>query len=1370
MALHRSPLFLFSLLALVVGPLLADPAYYTKGDDWRQTLIAAREGLMAAEAAGTAESRPADGLVLGPWQRIGPFAEPGTHSFDDVAPPETEIKLDAVYGADELRWQAVDYADGVVHNLPGRDESNTYLFRTITAPAARELNGYFGSDDGLAVWLNGEKLISQDVPRGPGANQAQAALKLRAGENQLLLKIHNITGGHGFYFSLDPTPSAADPRAEARAALWPLLARDFPAAGREIGWERAEAVWAADWQPGDLSPLAQRYRTAIRGAAFQAEADQLLAAATTPAGIAALGDLYARARGGEVALVELADFNVPALQRALNDLVALGAEQYPRGPEFRAALTAAATARQAILDDATRAGEALAVADELARLRREILLSNPVLANLNEILFVRRGEGNMGLPQNWQGNTSISRRGYTNEIASLNLRDGSVKTVYEPEFGRFVGNLTLHWDADRLLFSMPSGEGDRWQIHEIAPDGSGYREIGPGDEPDVDNYDACYLPSGKIIFCSTRVFQGVPCVAGGDYVGNLCSMDADGSNVRMLAFDQDHSWSPTVTNDGRVMYTRWEYSDTAHYFTRILFKMNPDGTRQMELYGSNSYWPNSMFYSRALPGDPSKVVTIVSGHHGVARMGELAILDPTKGRRETDGAVQLIPGWGKPVENKIIDELVNNSWPRFLHPFPLSDKYFLVSAKLDPTTPWGLYLVDIFDNMMLLHEEPGFAMLEPQGLVTRPTPPVIADSINLAKDYGTVYVSDIYTGPGLKGIPRGTVKSLRFYEPHYSYNNMGGHINIGIEGPWDVRRIMGTVPVEPDGSISFQVPANKPIAFQPLDEEGRALQMMRSWYTAMPGEMISCVGCHESQNESSPSRRNIAAQRAPSQIQPWRGPVRGFSWKRDVQPQVLDKFCVGCHDGETEVDGKVAMDLRAKEQNGWGNFTPSYIALHPYVRRHGPEGDDRILSPMDFFANTSELIQMLEKGHYGVVLDDEAWDRLYTWIDLNVPDHGTWAEHREIPGNEYGNYAERRLEMRTKYANQSEDPEFIPDLGLQPVAYQAPAAVPAPAPAPAVPGWPFAQESAVSQQIAAAVGLRLAAEGDAAPRRVVDLGGGQQLEFVLIPAGEFVMGSTTGARDEQPATRVRIERPFWMSVTEVTNGQFRRFMPAHDSGFIDQQHKDHTLPGYPANQDDAPAIRVPWVQANDFTAWLSAQHGVVAALPTEAQWEWAARAGTDTPFWYGGLDTDFSQLANLADQNIKLFAVDGVNPQPVANPHPIFQDFVPKDARFNDGYMIHAPAGTFAANPWGLRDMHGNVWEWTRSDYAAYPYVDDDGRNEPNLGGRKVVRGGSWRERPFRATSSFRLGYYTYQPVWDVGFRVILEADTSSLGAIAAVR
>ena len=872
--------------------------------------------------------------------------------------------------------------------------------------------------------------------------------------------------------------------------------------------------------------------------------------------------------------------DVAALRRAIEDLTATYREGYPQGPAFLERLT---DIQQRLAGEEPRPGDAstesrnAALAGEFRQLRQEALLANPLL-DFSSLLFVRRKANQLGLPQNWQGNCALPPTGYENEIATLSPArpGGEVHTVFRPPTDVFVGDVDLHFGADRMLFSMP-GNHRRWQIWEIRADGTGLRQVTLGEEPDADNYDACYLPNGRIVFCSTRCFQGVPCVGGGNTVANLFVMDADGSNTRQLCFDQDHNWCPTVLNNGRVLYSRWEYSDAPHYFTRLLFHMNPDGTGQMEYYASNSMWPNSTFYARPIPNHPTKIVAVISGHHGVPRMGELLIFDPARGRREAEGVVQRIPGYGRQVDPVIRDTLVEDSWPKFLHPFPLSEKYFLVSCKPTPQDDWGLYLVDVFDNMLLLHREAGYACFEPVPLRKTPMPPTIPDRTNLQRDTATVYLSDIYRGKGLEGVPRGHVKSLRLYSLHYAYPGMGGHIHIGIDGPWDVHRILGTVPVNEDGSAAFRVPANTPIAVQPLDEHGRALQVMRSWFTGMPGESLSCVGCHESQNSGPPPEFRRASVGEPLAITPWNGPARGFSFKREVQP-VLDRHCVGCHNG-TKYQDPAIPDLRVDGPGRWQNFTPSYVALHPYVRRPGPESDYHLQKPLEFHASTSELVQLLEKGHYNVTLDSDEWDRLITWIDLNVPDHGTWHEHR----NANSPWEQRRLEMRTRYANQSEDPEAViaDPAAVSPVSFVEPAPLPERTiPPVACTGWPFDRPEAQKRQAEAG-----------SPTRQIQLPDGSLLDMVLVPAGQFIMGSATGPLDEYPPHLATIERPFYLAKTEVTNAQYALFDPAHDSAYISMPNKDHGDRGYAVNQAAQPVVRVTWLQAMNFCRWLSKQTG-----------------------------------------------------------------------------------------------------------------------------------------------------------------------------------
>ena len=178
-----------------------------------------------------------------------------------------------------------------------------------------------------------------------------------------------------------------------------------------------------------------------------------------------------------------------------------------------------------------------------------------------------------------------------------------------------------------------------------------------------------------------------------------------------------------------------------------------------------------------------------------------------------------------------------------------------------------------------------------------------------------------------------------------------------------------------------------------------------------------------------------------------------------------------------------------------------------------------------------------------------------------------------------------------------------------------------------------------------------------------------------------------------------------------------------------------------------------------FCRWLSQRTGESFTLPSEAQWEYACRAGTDTPFYYGDQETDFSRFANLADVTLSEFVCHPYKKERVPLPHPSkYDDWIPKDTRFNDGRFLSEPGGVYQPNAWGLLDMHGNVAEWTLSAYRPYPYHADEGREDIAGHERRVVRGGSWRDRPSRARSAFRLGYRPYQAVYNVGFRVVCEA------------
>jgi formylglycine-generating enzyme required for sulfatase activity len=382
--------------------------------------------------------------------------------------------------------------------------------------------------------------------------------------------------------------------------------------------------------------------------------------------------------------------------------------------------------------------------------------------------------------------------------------------------------------------------------------------------------------------------------------------------------------------------------------------------------------------------------------------------------------------------------------------------------------------------------------------------------------------------------------------------------------------------------------------------------------------------------------------------------------------------------------------------------------------------------------DSSELVQKLRKGHHDVKLTAEEWDRIVTWVDLNAPYHGDWGT---IAGNNAVTREKRRAEMRKVYAG-VDDYQIDAALTCSPLTSFLPEV-----PAPKATAIPTVTPSSAPNR----------------EPKTVDLGDGVKMTFVFVPAGEFVMGSGVSEPDEQPVSKVTIARGYWMATTEITNRQFACFDPKHDSRREDKQGYQFGVEGYPLFTPDQPVVRVSWREAMAFSKWLAAKTGAKVMLPTEAQWEYACRAGTSTPFSYGDLNTDFSKQANMADRTTKELASDPyTQDRPIPNP-PEFDDWVPKDERFNDGALVTCAVGHYQPNPWGLCDMHGNAAEWTRSEYRAYPYVDDDGRNGTEGDAPRVVRGGSWRDRPERCTSSYRYAYRPYQPVFNVSFRVIIE-------------
>ena len=473
------------LAAGAVAAMAADPSWYAKKGTWQDTMMAAREakaGAEAEKAPAPAATKAVGGLVkLGPWYQAGPYVGKGTHDFAFAFPPEL-APVDVTKPCGDKKWSKQDYADGIVHDLSAPGNAATYLYRTITAPAPMTIDGYFGSDNGIIVFLNGKKVLVNDVPRGPAPNQDTAKLSLNEGENALLLKIFNNSGGHGFYFSTSPNPVGGNglaAKADPNQIVWDLVGRDFTGGDirREMKWEREDGIWLDNWKAGDVSALAQRYAAAARGSQA-ARTKELAAGAKDAAALAQVRKLYRDGREADEAASLAAGFNFEALRLAIDNLTTTYGDKYPKGKAYLAKLE---SLQKAIVDaaaakaknEAGAADKLTAAGKELAALRTEALPGEPAPR-------VRPGPVHQAEPE---------EAGPAGELAGKPLRrrdrlrqrdrdlvdiEGRTEDPLSPREGRLRGRPGAALRRRRFLFSMPGTNG-RFQIFEMKTDGTGLR-------------------------------------------------------------------------------------------------------------------------------------------------------------------------------------------------------------------------------------------------------------------------------------------------------------------------------------------------------------------------------------------------------------------------------------------------------------------------------------------------------------------------------------------------------------------------------------------------------------------------------------------------------------------------------------------------------------------------------------------------------------------------------------------------------------------------------------------------------------------------------------------------------------------------------
>lgn len=658
-------------------------------------------------------------------------------------------------------------------------------------------------------------------------------------------------------------------------------------------------------------------------------------------------------------------------------------------------------------------------------LRRTIALGNP-LAKVGPLLFVKRVPSCFS-HQLTQYYGSCAKPGgglFVLEDPGASMRCRRLAAGALP-----VGSYQhpeVSFDGTRVLFAYCHAETvppnrethlDRFfHLYETAADGNALRRLTDGS---FDDFSPRYLPNGKIAFISTRRQGFHRCGRGPCPTYTLALADADGSNPHPISYHETHEWDPSVLNDGRIIYTRWDYVDRHAVHYEQLWTVRPDGTDVRAFYGNNTFNPVGVWEARPVPGS-NRVMATAAAHHAMTA-GSIILLDVNKGVDGLGPITRLTPDalfpesevpvsngrsghWHAPVGVPKPPPVPPEAqrWPGHCYrtPHPLSEKYFLAAYSFDrligepswnPANMFGLYLVDCFGNKELLYRDLNISSLWPTPLRPRPKPPVVPSVIEPARRReGTFFVQNVYAS--WPPLPPGAIQRLRIVQV---LPKSTPHINappVGIPNASPGKQVLGTVPVEEDGSAWFRAPAGIPLAFQALDARGQAVQIMRSITYLQPGENASCIGCHERRTAAPPSRaKRQALTRPPSSIEPGPDGSMPLSYPLLVQP-VLDKHCVSCH-RKDKADGGIVLTGTPE-----GHYSTSYNALAPRVRYSawGVPGDFRransepVTRPGFFGARGSPLMKLLLDGHEDVVMNDAEFERLATWMDANALFYGTF--------------------------------------------------------------------------------------------------------------------------------------------------------------------------------------------------------------------------------------------------------------------------------------------------------------------------------------------------------------------------------------------
>jgi hypothetical protein len=700
-------------------------------------------------------------------------------------------------------------------------------------------------------------------------------------------------------------------------------------------------------------------------------------------------------------------------------------------------------------------------------LRRKIAFQNPLL-DFDNILFVKhnkqRGGDNhmvdqyLGFNQDPRGGVFVLKNSFSEKAEAVSLlRDnevtnGRLKGKLIDNKGSFM-SLELNYDARSIVFAFTEAQRDipkdfdpASMTEETERLKNGHvtqRKAGHGHylwlpervfhvfKMDIDptlgagsdltqltfgrynDFDPCFLPSGRIAFISGRTGGNQRCGTRMCSTYTLHAMMPDGSDVIRLSYHDTNEWHPSVDNDGMIVYTRWDYVDRDSDIAHHIWHCFPDGRDPRSYHGN---WPDKRemrpwmeMAIRAIPNS-SKYVAVSTPHHG-QNYGSMVMIDLRKEDDKAMSQVKRVTPEAHLPESESAPGVAmgkgrhRNNGETYGQPWPLSEDYYLSVYDYSKSN-YGVYLVDSFGNRELLYRDPSISCLDPIPLKARKRPPAIPVATKQAKadkdvpgedlSEGTVTVMNIYEGE--YDWPEGTkIKELRiiniFSKPNLTIN----YPNIGKAAQSLARGVLGTVPVEEDGSVHFKMPTEAPVYFQALDENGLCVMSMKSSTYLHPGESMSCIGCHESKSDTPKNvgrRTPLAMKRAPSRIKPEAEGSYPLTFPRLVQP-VLDKHCVECH--EKGIKGKKGPSLRGDvfANNGWSAAFNSLQKL-----AWGKSGGNGAISsngrsyslPGKDGARVSKLYQHLAKGHHDVKLSPEEMRRITLWIDCNSNFYGAYVQ------------------------------------------------------------------------------------------------------------------------------------------------------------------------------------------------------------------------------------------------------------------------------------------------------------------------------------------------------------------------------------------